>query len=483
MQHLRLLRLSFSLFFFFAWTVKLETAPTRRIDAKAVRRLLRLYVLAAGRVQHTDDAVLCKLWPYIMVAHGRNCTAWRNNASERSAIVIAAHIADSRNCAILANTLASVACHEPGAAVLIVDNASPPGAVEASVAAAGTAVRSQVSDLTISHERLSRGQLGAWAAADRYVHKLNASGGPPAHQVVLLQHSTALAQAVRFRPRCAAVALSTLVDRTSGGGWLDAREKGMVWASAVAEVARIACASPCTRGNVPARLMVSPPGRASSTGSSSARPMEWAAASHAVLALTRSGWDQLTSFRLWPSPSGQRGPAKAMEPLWQDKPCARHCLDSNVCWRGVRGTVPCLDHDEGINVGLINGGMEKFAGIALAHLNGAHDTRPHVHEEYKQAGAGYAGAHARKHAHAHAHGTHAPTSHVAAACYIQDGVWKTHGGNFRPAELARRQRDQPSAGPARVTSNGSVARVVMDSWGCRREDATGTPAEAWYLPM
>ena len=43
--------------------------------------------------------------------------------------VVAAHIADARNRALLAATLDSIGRHHPDAPVVVVDNASPPGCV------------------------------------------------------------------------------------------------------------------------------------------------------------------------------------------------------------------------------------------------------------------------------------------------------------------------------------------------------------------
>ena len=77
----------------------------------------------------------------------------------RMLFVITTFISDERNCAILANTLASIGCHHPSESVLVVDNASPPGAIDASIAAAGEGARSSV--FHVSRENFSRGQLGA----------------------------------------------------------------------------------------------------------------------------------------------------------------------------------------------------------------------------------------------------------------------------------------------------------------------------------
>ena len=65
-----------------------------------------------------------------------------------------------------------------------------------------------------------------------------------------------------------------------------------------------------------------------------------------------------------------------------------------------------------MNVGLINGGLEMLAGILLAHLNrnGSTSRGP---QKLRRAGG-------------------------VAACYLQEGVTKTHGGSFRSEEVYRR---------------------------------------------
>ena len=90
-------------------------------------------------------------------------------------------------------------------------------------------------------------------------------------------------------------------------------------------------------------------------------------------------------------------------------------------------------------------GLEKLAGILLAHLNHLlrKDTQP------------------------------------LAACFVQNGVFKVHGGNFRPAELSRRQAERGSsaAQPGGLTQQPLGPR----GWSCQRGDASGTRTEAVYL--
>ena len=159
----------------------------------------------------------------------------------RIAVVIAAHIPDARNCELLAASLASVTCHHPGEAVaFVVDNASPArGLVAAAVGTSGS------TSTRVRREAMSLGQLGAYAAAERLLRGNTSERLPYPEAIdtlVFLQHSTALAAPVRLPRGCSAAALSTLVNASTGGGWLDSNEYGMKWASAVAEALGIPCA-------------------------------------------------------------------------------------------------------------------------------------------------------------------------------------------------------------------------------------------------
>ena len=199
---------------------------------------------------------------------------------------------------LLAQTLASIERHHPEAAyTLVLDNASP------SRAAVGAAVGpAKPHQMRIRHVLHSLGQLGAYAAAERLLRGDTSErlAHPEAIEtIVLLQHSTALAGPVHMPRGCAAAALSTMVNASTGGGWLDPNEYGMRWASAVAEAVGIPCAPPCTRGQLPARF-------SSTSASTQGTTLKWAAASHGVLALSRSAFDALCNLRLWPSPDGTR---------------------------------------------------------------------------------------------------------------------------------------------------------------------------------
>ena len=266
--------------------------------------------------------------------------------------VIAAHITDDRNCDILGRTLRSIQCYHPGddARVLVVDNESPAGNVEAAVAAA----RSIAGRVIIRREDTSRGQLGSWAVADRF---LRASLRRP-QSVILMQHSTVLAAPVHLPRGCSAAALAEPVNRTSGGSWLQAEEGGMRWATAVAEGLHVHCAAPCTFRTLPSRYYSS----SDRAWASKRGPvLEWAAAAHAVLCLSWRAWQRLAAMRLWPVTEalGYAAPLRALAPLWRHAPCAEG---------GIRTLLPCLDSST-IKLHTINGGLEKLAGILLAKLN------------------------------------------------------------------------------------------------------------------
>jgi hypothetical protein len=330
-------------------------------------------------------------------------------------VVIAAYIADARNAKILSSTLDSIACFQPSAEVLVVDNASPLGSNAVNSAIALTRHSSSL-HINVHRTELSRGQLGSWAEADAFLRSnhdprlaLTASKSAEADVIVLLQHSTALAAPVLLPAGCDAVSLAPLVNQSSGGGWMAPSEYGVRWASAMAEAIHLECASPCTRGLLPPRFSSAPTAAATLRKPPSPPPLEWSAAAHAVLAMRRPAWERLRALRIWPgtrrttsdgngSSSTAYPPVRPLVELWKRAPCANG---------GVKGVVPCSDAHS-LRVGLLNGGLEKLAGILHAHLN-----------RYGPRGA-----------------TH------PAACSIPDGVVKVHGGNLRPAELERRQQGQ-----------------------------------------
>ena len=416
------------------------------------------------------------------VEHDRHICREPGPATPSILFVIAAHVADVRNCAILANTLASIGCHHPGEAILIVDNASPSSrAVESSIAESGIGTRAAL--LRIAPENFSRGQLGSWAAADRFLQdQADLAVGQLRERlsmVALLQHSTPLAAPLRLPSGCEAAALSTLVDGTNGGLWMASNESGMKWASAVAEAAQMDCAPPCTRGLLPQRLVERRPDPGGGMGTASVEhAFEWAAAAHGVLALSSVAWKGLLKLRLWPSgPNGAQQPAlRPLAQLWSSRPCAPTCWRGE-CWRGVRGVLPCHgDGDVAVNVGLINGGMEKLAGILLAYLN-LYSLPLDGDRERRPAAVSRGGARGPR---------TSPTSRPTAACYIQDAVHKIHGGNLRPDELARRRASSAHGGNAtesRSAGAGGLAEPTpLHAWSCRRSDATGAHADALYLP-
>ena len=400
------------------------------------------------------------------------CAPAEQQATSRVRIlfVLTSFIADQRNCAVLANTLASIGCHHPREAVLVVDNASPPGAVNASIGAAGEGARASV--LQVVRESFSRGQLGAWAAADRFLHTaVDGSGSRLQPElIVLLQHSTPLAAPLRMPRGCHAVALSTMINASRGGAWLSTADPGMKWASAVAQAVNISCTVPCTQQQMEAageaRLgmtsteanpLASQPFTLLAHAGRPAVP--WAGAAHGVLALTRGAWRHLTALRLWPSPDKHHPAAQPMGHMWRPQPCAELCPKGS-CSRGPV-TLPCTsDHDHGVlNAGLMNGGLEKLAGILLAHLNQQQAPHPAQLEQQPQA--------------------------TADACYLEMAVAKVHGSNWRPSELEMRLHDLGSNSTLGAMSSSSSAlmkqlstllRTRIPTWTCQRHDT----AEVWF---
>jgi hypothetical protein len=247
---------------------------------------------------------------------------------------------------------------------------------------------------------------------------------------------------------------------------------------------RIDCAPPCTRGVLPSRFAASSP--SSHASHSSHAPLEWAAASHAVLALSRAAFERLAMLRMWPRP--KLPPVRAMTEMWKRAPCEKG---------GVRVILPCVDAHT-IRVGLINGGLEvreatrgeaptrdkpqqlcpqtiltpytrtyqghrsslvlacplatclglafapgcersqKLAGILLAHLNGASDVRPSATPPTSiEDGRNQTAAQHHLH-HRHHHREQWASAPPRGACYVQDSVSKVHGGTYRTAATYQR---------------------------------------------
>jgi hypothetical protein len=80
--------------------------------------------------------------------------------------VIAAHVPDAQNAALLRETLLSISKWHPACPILCVDNASPPGAVQ-------TALRGLLFPLPnaiLLHSlAVSHGQVGSWLGRGRWL--------------------------------------------------------------------------------------------------------------------------------------------------------------------------------------------------------------------------------------------------------------------------------------------------------------------------
>ena len=88
--------------------------------------------------------------------------------------VVAAHVPNQQNCALLRRTVATIHCFHPQDTVLVVDNNSPPGNVE-------DALHMSPAELALHVIRPagpSRAQLGAWAAAWHWLQAAKAELRP-----------------------------------------------------------------------------------------------------------------------------------------------------------------------------------------------------------------------------------------------------------------------------------------------------------------
>ena len=129
------------------------------------------------------------------------------------------------------------------------------------------------------------------------------------------------------------------------------------------------------------------------------------------------------------SGGGRATAARGVAELWRDAPCAKG---------GVRGIVPCVDQAT-VRVGLINGGLEKLAGIVLAHLN-RHGSR---------ASRGRSSA---------------TKPRDLASCYVQGGVLKVHGGTFRPADVYERLFARTGSGSGGALREPRLSRSCAVAW-------------------
>ena len=169
--------------------------------------------------------------------------------SRSTLFVVAAHVPDSLNRALLAETLRSIALFHPGQPILVVDNASPPGHLPSALKDVSHIGRVLVRTHSVSH-----GPLGAFQQADELLRGSELQ--PPPGRVVLLQHSTRLTRTLPQTPAgCAGLALGgtafanmsatasrSRLSATSApwpASWLSRSSPSMKWASAKAHALRM----------------------------------------------------------------------------------------------------------------------------------------------------------------------------------------------------------------------------------------------------
>mmetsp|Transcript_34647 Transcript_34647/g.57323 ORF Transcript_34647/g.57323 Transcript_34647/m.57323 type:complete len:350 (+) Transcript_34647:57-1106(+) len=268
----------------------------------------------------------------------RRCPS-EQNTSGSTLFVIAAHVSNRANCALLTDTIRSITCFHPKDPILIVDNNSPNENARNAILAAGNPA------LHMLRIRRSRGQLGAWRAADAHLRaRLTSTSKIASHEdrrlpslnriarVVVLQHSTRLTGRVDLIEGCEAVALAGVVGRDANNSWMDPHDRGTKWASEVAASLHISCLPPCTHSHTIRS------GKADS-------PLDWAAAVHSVAIFSRAAWDAMSAMRLWEHDG--RHAVKPTQELWHSK----------------------TDSEGERKVRIFNNGLEKLTGILLAKLN------------------------------------------------------------------------------------------------------------------
>lgn len=325
--------------------------------------------------------------------------------------VVAAHVPNQQNCALLRRTVATIHCFHPQDTVLVVDNNSPPGNVE-------DALHMSPAELALHVIRPagpSRAQLGAWAAAWHWLQAAKSRAAAMTYaRFALLQHSTILLGPLPPPlPGCDATALAgsefwlTEKMRAYSHGephpkWFNPNKylnRDMGYASAVAEALDIPCLPPCVSASrtkcsnwnystevwpTPWRLALERTARvgpsnlhnsSSSSGGgdfghdSGVRPprrlrrcLEWGTVLHSVLALSPRGWATLAAFRLWPQ-GPSLPPLEQMAPIWNA---------SSI--RSPLGSLSSMNAEERARASrsqwaapLI--GLERLSGILLAMIN------------------------------------------------------------------------------------------------------------------
>ena len=299
--------------------------------------------------------------------------------------VVAAHVPDAANAALLTSTLLSIHEHHTSSPILVVDNASPSDGVSSTIAALPQLLRSRV---VLSTQRVSRGQVGSWQVADALLggdvaYALSSSSSMPAafvqhvsapnaiEKIVLLQHSTRLvAPLPRTLPHgCHAIAVGGALRDTSTRAWLSRSNTDMRWASQRANMLRVPCGPTCAQERAQQAQQ-----QHSSDDSSDQCPRwetcsDWSTALHAAIALDRVGWSKLRRYGLWPQParldhSGVRSRAEGMrhaEGGTRHAEALRHTAFSRAVWSEATGPASLRS---------MHSGIEILSGILLAHING-----------------------------------------------------------------------------------------------------------------
>jgi len=229
------------------------------------------------------------------------------------------------------------------------DNNSPKENARNAILAAGNPV------VHVLRIRPSRGQLGAWRAADAHLRaRLSSLSKNSIHEeeqrlprlnriarVVVLQHSTRLTGRVDLIEGCEAVALAGVIGRNANNSWMDQHDRGMKWASEVAASLRIRCLPPCLHS----RTIRSGKAVSKDRVDANQPPLDWAAAVHSVAIFSRAAWDAMSEMRLWEHDG--RYAIKPMQELWHSK----------------------TDSEGERKVRIFNNGLEKLTGILLSKLN------------------------------------------------------------------------------------------------------------------
>ena len=293
------------------------------------------------------------LWDGARPPHPPSCSARAPCTHARksgfiSLWMITAHVEDAVNGALLAQTVSSVQCFHPLEPIVVVDNDSPRGLVDAVLA-------SKYESLRIIRQVPSIASLASMMVADDLL------GGPdrPGNwdRVVFLMHSTHLCSALPGpKPGCEAMMLAGMV-RMARPNQVFSASKLPPRSSWIGQAAEAMGLSLCGT-------------HAMGTGC-----LAWGSANHAVVSFTRRGWTTVSRLRVWPREADDGRDKAALSfasqlPVIKD--IAGKCAYNGTNDCNSRHPIAYRPHDaSALNMSLFSFivGMDRLAGIYVAAAN------------------------------------------------------------------------------------------------------------------